>query len=724
MTAPEELNAQCGDVPLAPMLRLRRTGDAQQRSLRLAAGKCTVGSSPQCQVCIPSPEVRPLQFLITLEANAASVTRWATGVQLNGRDFSKAALNNGDRLTIGSWELQFDRGGNAGSFDFHSQIDGAFAYKEEVAPITAPGSAGGPPSIGTNPDPVLSDPRPKAEPATVGESPSSSLFQSSLVQHLWTANFQARRRAKALINGIRAARFHADAMAADLSAMETELDLARAAYDSHIVNDDRLQQELEEHRRQHEARLTPLIAEITSLKHELGAATAALATQISEYESLAAELAAAENAPAAPAVDDTALSRVAELENALVKQSQQLESITLQLQAAQEEQERLAQRYHAETERGAALEAALAEMRAGAEEAATATARLESATPQPFEPTADVWQNVQPVEEAPPPEARAPASWAAFEPATQEPIAEPTALSTEVTKPESAASPWTSPTAVDAFDEPEPEVAEVPAVEIEHAALAPAAVEQPEIPTPPPAEGPAWAAPPAEQPVAEYSSTSFIDKYRHLLEEDDASSAPLPGRGGPMIDDEFLSPAKAQTCASPADESDEALEAYMANMMRRVKSSSSSFAGDPPPRAIQDPSASVLSKLLQSPGEPAATDPQPEADFLSDQPLSFEELKQATRKVPLASDLAALREIANSTARTAIATHSHRQSRESAITKIIVAITATVSAGYLMASAPALDTWQFWAGAATCAVGIVAAVQVLVLERRGRRGRQ
>jgi hypothetical protein len=411
-----------------------------------------------------------------------------------------------------------------------------------------------------------------------------------------------------------------------------------------------------------------------------------------------------------------------ELEAALAAESQQLESITLRLQTAQDEQERLARLYEAESRRAAALEASLAGMQASAEGTAAAATFDPIAEP---EPAASLWQNVQPIEEEASVGAESLTSWAAFESASDEPsfapaIEQPHQVSVE---PGLESSPWTLPTALDeppsaANEESQPLVAERAPV------LSASVEQQPEPAIVSKQEAPAWAAAPADKPASEFTSTSFIDKYRYLLEDEDASLAPLPGKAGrPVIDDEFLSPAKAETCASPADESDEALEAYMANMMRRVKSSASSFAHEPPVRTALEPAPSVVSRFAQSNHEPAEAKPELMGDSVSDQPLSFEELKQATRKVPLATDLAVLREIANSTARTAIATHSHRQTRETAITKIIVAITATVSAGYLMASAPAIDTWQFWAGAATCAVGVVAAVQVLVLERRDRRRR-
>jgi hypothetical protein len=281
-----------------------------------------------------------------------------------------------------------------------------------------------------------------------------------------------------------------------------------------------------------------------------------------------------------------------------------------------------------------------------------------------------------------------------------------------------------------------PEIAPSSAIHIEPSAQTPVSVSEPppiepdlvpalgaaapaqQLPEEKP-EGPAWAAAPQEQPAREYSSTSFIDKYRHLLEEEDSTPTAMPpGSRQPVIEEEFLSPAKAQTCASPADESDEALEAYMANMMRRVRSSSTSFASQAPPRSLE-PATGSRAHILQSgsPSDEPASLPTV-AELLSTEPISFEDLKLATRKVPLASDLEALREIANSTARTAIKTHVQRRSRESAITKLSVALTALVSAAYLMASAPALDDLQFWTGGATCIVGITAAIQVLILERR------
>jgi hypothetical protein len=225
-----------------------------------------------------------------------------------------------------------------------------------------------------------------------------------------------------------------------------------------------------------------------------------------------------------------------------------------------------------------------------------------------------------------------------------------------------------------------------------------------------------------EAPQAEYQATSFIDKYRHLL-EGDGEAATGRGRtaGQSLLDEEYLSPKKAVTCATPADESDEALEAYMANMMRRVRSNGSSYSSGPAdqaPPAVQTISGSAPYARASLPSldeyQPAAM----ESATPAEPTMDFETLLQSVRKPAPATDLAALREIANNSARTAIASHIQRRSHESAMSKIVVALTATCSSAYLMASAPGTDTLMFWAGLGTCTVGIAAAVQVLLLERR------
>ena len=85
-------------------LRVTRSGQTE-RSYSLTDGKCTIGSSPRCHVCLPAADARPMQCLVAFETNVAMVTRWAAGVLLNGREFATAPFGAGDKLSIGAWEI-------------------------------------------------------------------------------------------------------------------------------------------------------------------------------------------------------------------------------------------------------------------------------------------------------------------------------------------------------------------------------------------------------------------------------------------------------------------------------------------------------------------------------------------------------------------------------------------------------------------------------------------
>lgn len=900
LIAPRERDVLAADSPATPTLRLSRRGDEGQRAVPLSSGKYTIGSSPQCQVCVPSPEVRPLQCLITLESGAASVTRWAAGVQLNGKEFSKAELKDGDRLSIGDWEIEFDCAGSRDMEppavdDDDSSPEGSLEFPSELAAEIILPTDEQPEESGSFPEAAVESTL--AEPAAFH---SSQAFADSLVLHLWTANDRARRRGKALITGIRAARFQADAMAADLSALETELDLARAAYDSHLGHDDRLQQELAE---QHEQRVAPLLDEIATLQSQLEEAHAHVSRQTAEFETLSVELAVLRVAAQTPEVDLALVKRAEDLEAAVAVHRQELEKVTEEFRLSQQEQQRLAELYRIEAERAAQetqraavaakraaeLDASLAvysqereqlasdlrhaqqererlaalyqsEVVRSAQEAERAAAEAKrshdlgavvAAHPHELEKiTGELCQARQEqgrllelyqteaeraaqettratveAKRAEELEATVAAHTQELEHLTgelrlaqeegerlaeryqleaeranletqrtaqvakrteeleaavavhtqeleqlrgelrlaqqeRERLAELCQLEAEralletqraaqeadraaqleqqlsdqqaqisAAAEQARAAEWAAAQEqATAAEDPWRDVATMVEAPVEVAepsawdAVTPLAVE-PSSPSTREAgdvdEPEATTPLEAEQPAPAYTPTSFIDAYRHLLEPDDAPATQImSAKGGrPIIDDEFLSPAKVETCDIPADESDDALEAYMANMMRRVRSSSPSYVSS---QAVPEDEPSGADAAIDHPGALAAypVDAATDANFIADEPLSLETMRQATRKQPLASDFASLREMANSSARTALATHSERRRRESAITKIAIALTSMASAAYLMASAPAITNWHFWAGVATCAVGITAAVQTLVFERR------
>ncbi len=83
----------------------------------------------------------------------------------------------------------------------------------------------------------------------------------------------------------------------------------------------------------------------------------------------------------------------------------------------------------------------------------------------------------------------------------------------------------------------------------------------------------------------------------------------------------------------------------------------------------------------------------------------------------LSADLSAMRELANSTARSAIVVHRQQRNTEKAIGKIVLAIGSNGAAAYLLHAAPTIESWWFWTGVAAAVVGICAAIQVLRIER-------
>src|SRR4029079_10837247 len=118
-----------------------------------------------CQVCLPTADVGPLHCLLSFEAGAATVTRWAKGALLNGREFSKSPLENGHKISIGRWELEF--GG------WQGQVVAAQAGAERSQPR-----------------------EPKAEAQIQAEvaplvASTSQAFEDRLVLDLWTKTFQA-----------------------------------------------------------------------------------------------------------------------------------------------------------------------------------------------------------------------------------------------------------------------------------------------------------------------------------------------------------------------------------------------------------------------------------------------------------------------------------------------------------------------------------------------------
>jgi len=130
-------------------------------------------------------------------------------------------------------------------------------------------------------------------------------------------------------------------------------------------------------------------------------------------------------------------------------------------------------------------------------------------------------------------------------------------------------------------------------------------------------------------------------------------------------------------------------------MMQRMRSHCSPAMPEPELAPPQSP-------VAVAPSEPAPLDYDPSV------PFDIESMKQG-RKAPVSTDLAALREIANTSARSAIEIHRKKRKVESAVGKIVIAVISFATGGYLMWNAPTLQDWQFGAGAVVGLIGFGAA---------------
>ncbi|WP_428306091.1 hypothetical protein [Lacipirellula sp.] len=605
-----------------------------------------------------------------------------------------------------------------------------------------------------------------ASPAAEPQATSSHQFADELVLQLWQTGDSSRRRARSLVAAARDARLRADAMNDDLSAMEVELDLARAAYDSHAANHEKLHLEIIERDRQAAERLAPLVNEVESLRSQLQESQIELAEQAARCDELSATLDVQAADKAATDAQAAEAHRARELEQSLAVQIEQatllaheLGAVRTELESVRNElEQRFARQQELESELAGAreqheslqhaagqladCEATIAHLRgeveglhgereelhgkladseielhrlaemylahssqAVVEDQHASVAEEHAALTEP----ADQLPESKPEVSAELPESHEFADHQEFPTHEAEPEYAPVAEESFDHSAWPAATPLDLELDAEPYAESHAEIEPTPSV---FAPLAPFPLVAEPTPEPAPAEeesheAAAFAPPPEVKtmPVeSEVATSSFIDKYRHLL--DDEPSEPTPaslasplGASRPMLDDEFLSPAKAAERTAHADDSDEALEAYMANMMARMRGVSASSMVEP---ALPEP-------VVELPVVEEALTYDPSV------PFEIESMKQG-RRAPISTDLAALREIANTSARTAIATHRNRRKVESAIGKIVIAIAAFGASGFLMSSAPSLTGWQFGAGVAVAIIGCGAAA----LAVRGR----
>ncbi|MEN1680599.1 MAG: hypothetical protein AAGJ46_13505 [Planctomycetota bacterium] len=189
----------------------------------------------------------------------------------------------------------------------------------------------------------------------------------------------------------------------------------------------------------------------------------------------------------------------------------------------------------------------------------------------------------------------------------------------------------------------------------------------------------------AEQPAAA-APESFIDKYAGMLPED-SEPAPAP------------QPIPApQPEPEPAAE-DDSLDDYMAALMQRIRGEAATTPPEvgrvesPEPQPAAEPAKTGASAFPTSPAmEPT---PVPKSELLSD----LSEMRRATAPEQ-GADLSALRELANSSARSHIGVADKKENKDKANANLAISGVAMACAAFLGLTAPGVLSLQFVGGLA------------------------
>jgi hypothetical protein len=212
----------------------------------------------------------------------------------------------------------------------------------------------------------------------------------------------------------------------------------------------------------------------------------------------------------------------------------------------------------------------------------------------------------------------------------------------------------------------------------------------------------------AETEASEFKTTSFIDQHSHMFDEDDpveSSGDSSQQSAGPATPDASLS------ADSQEESGDAALEEYMSSLMNRVRGESDSSSTHVKPQLVTPSKQPTASDKEESPQDLLGLEDQAEAEVV--EPLDLSSLKKASKKEPLPIDMRAMRELANSSARSAIAKHSKRRHLESALSTFLICGISTGVAAYMMLTAESFQSPMFLGGLIPAFVGLLWGVKLL-----------
>lgn len=207
----------------------------------------------------------------------------------------------------------------------------------------------------------------------------------------------------------------------------------------------------------------------------------------------------------------------------------------------------------------------------------------------------------------------------------------------------------------------------------------------------------------------EFTPASFIDQYDGDFEEDKTTSSSTEETQRTVVQSE---PDGLD------DESDDAaLEAYMQNMMKRVRGDNGDEQVSAPlPKAEDTTNENPLETVdIMVERVASVSDVNVDLGIDLESPLDLESLRNTSRKPVLPTDLAAMRELANSSARSAIAKHNNQNFVQVGFSRFLICVIATGVAAYVLLTANDLLSLRSIGGWVACVVGMIWGCRVIVL---------
>lgn len=107
------------------------------KTYQIMDARTTIGSSPDCNICIDNLAVKPEHVVIELQDDALTLRdiSGSGGVQVNGKAVTECELNTGDRITLGKHTISYTRELTS-SFFIHEKD-----MRDENAPPPTPAPA-------------------------------------------------------------------------------------------------------------------------------------------------------------------------------------------------------------------------------------------------------------------------------------------------------------------------------------------------------------------------------------------------------------------------------------------------------------------------------------------------------------------------------------------------------------------------------------------------------